>query len=386
MMLDDDTNDQGQEEGLDSSEMLSQETSEESGSPLADFGISETDENGDDLAAAWGASLEGGDDQDRTLSQNEIDNLLGINGGDGSSVKKGIYQILNTDLIYSERLPMLEVVFDRLVRLLSTSLRNFTNENVEVNIETMASLRFGDYLNSIPLPAMINVFKARQWNDFGLMTVDSALIYSIVDVLLGGRKGNALMRIEGRPYTTIERQLIQRMVELVLADLRSAFGPLCEVNFDFDRMETNPTFAAIARPANAAISVRIRIDMDERGGKIDFLIPYSTVEPIRDLLLQTFMGEKFGQDSIWENHLENQLWSTNFTLEATLGEVSVPLSKVLELEVGSQILLNATPESKAFVKCGEKVLFSGCMGRKGHNLAVKIEDEFIQPSDMEVHA
>ena len=99
--------------------------------------------------------------------------------------------ILNSALVSYERLPMLEVVFDRLVRLMSTSLRNFTSDNVEVSLDSIASIRFGDYLNSIPLPAMISVFKAEEWDNHGLITVDSGLIYSIVDVLLGGRRGTA---------------------------------------------------------------------------------------------------------------------------------------------------------------------------------------------------
>ena len=98
---------------------------------------------------------------------------------------------------------MLEIVFDRLVRLMTTNLRNFTSDNVEVSLDNISSIRFGDYLNSIPLPAIISVVQAKQLDNYGLITVDSNLIYSIVDVLLGGRRGTAAMRIEGRPYTTI---------------------------------------------------------------------------------------------------------------------------------------------------------------------------------------
>ena len=140
---------------------------------------------------------------------------------------------------------MLEVVFDRLVRMMSTSLRNFTSDNVEVSLDNITSIRFGDYLNAIPLPAMLSVFKAEEWDNFGLITVDSALIYSIVDVLLGGRRGTAAMRIEGRPYTTIERNLVERMIEVVLSDLSAAFDPLSSVTFSYDRLETNPRFATI---------------------------------------------------------------------------------------------------------------------------------------------
>ena len=116
-------------------------------------------------------------------------------------------------------------------------------------------------------------------------------------MLLGGRRGQTAMRIEGRPYTTIETNLVQRMIEVMLADAELAFEPLAPVNFNLDRLETNPRFAAIARPANAAILVKLRIDMEDRGGSIELLLPYATLEPIRKLLLQQFMGEKFGRDS-----------------------------------------------------------------------------------------
>ena len=195
-----------------------------------------------------------------------------------------------------ERLPMLEIVFDRLVRLMTTSLRNFTSDNVEVSLDNITSIRFGDYLNSIPLPAMLAVCHAEELGNYGLFTVDSNLIYSIVDVLLGGRRGTAAMRIEGRPYTTIERTLVQRMIEVILGDMRQAFEPLTPVTFTLDRLETNPRFAAISRPANAAILVKLRIDMEDRGGRIELMLPYATLEPIRKLLLQQFMGEKFGRD------------------------------------------------------------------------------------------
>ena len=114
---------------------------------------------------------------------------------------------------------MLEIVFDRLLRMMSTSLRNLTSDNVEVSLDSITSIRFGDYLETIPMPAMLSVFKAEEWDNFGLMVVDSGLIYSIVDVLLGGRRGTAAMRIEGRPYTTIERNLVERMVTVVLSDM-----------------------------------------------------------------------------------------------------------------------------------------------------------------------
>jgi len=312
---------------------------------------------------------------ERILNQDEIDSLLGFSAADSEDDSRtGVRAIINSALVSYERLPMLEIVFDRLVRLMTTSLRNFTSDNVEVSLDQITSMRFGDYLNSIPLPAIISVFRAEELDNFGLLTIDSGLIYSIVDVLLGGRRGTVAMRIEGRPYTTIERTLVTRMVEVVLNDARQAFAPLTPVHFTLDRIETNPRFAAITRPANAAILVKLRVDMEDRGGRIELLLPYATLEPIRKMLLQQFMGEKFGRDNIWEGHLATELWSTGMEVQAVLDEQRVPLKQVMELKVGDTLMLNANPDSPVVLKCGEVAVTKGRMGRIGHRIAVRVEE------------
>ena len=347
------------------------------------------DIDNDAVAAEWEAMVGGGGEDgasmvmpsgqspvgaDRVLDQDEIDSLLGFDmDDDGAGDRSGIEAILNSTLVSYERLPMLEIVFDRLVRLMTTSLRNFTSDNVEVSLDNITSIRFGDYLNSIPLPAILSVFRAEELDNYGLLTVDSSLIYSIVDVLLGGRRGTAAMRIEGRPYTTIERTLVQQMVEVVLKDMIVAFEPLSKVNFVLDRLETNPRFAAIARPANAAILVRLRIDMEDRGGRIELMLPYATLEPIRKLLLQMFMGEKFGRDSIWEGHLATELWNTEVTMEAVLEQQQLRLSDVMNFEVGQTLYLNTPSDGLIDLKCGGITLLQGFMGRVGRNMAVRVE-------------
>jgi len=259
------------------------------------------------------------------------------------------------------------------VRLLTTSLRNFTSDNVEVSIDGMRSLRFGDYLNSIPLPAILAVFKARQLDNFGLLTIDSTLIYSVVDVLLGGRRGGVTKPVEGRPYTTIERVLVTRLVEVMLDDLKKAFEPLTEVDCELDRIETNPRFAAIAQANNAAIVVKLRIDMEDRGGRCELLLPYATLEPIRKMLLQSFMGEKFGRDNIWEGHLATELWSAPANLKVVLDEFKAPLGKVMDLKVGDTLVMNATRDSKATLMCGDVALTRGQIGRIGQKVALRVE-------------
>src|SRR5947208_14876676 len=157
----------------------------------------------DEMAAQWAAMIDDGNQfnaavkggAERILNQEEIDTLLGFSMTDVSiNQNSGIRAIIDSAMVSYERLPMLEIVFDRLVRLMTTSLRNFTSDNVEVSLDRITSVRFGDYLNSIPLPAILSVFKAEEWDNFGLFTVDSSLIYSIIDVLIGGRRGQAATR------------------------------------------------------------------------------------------------------------------------------------------------------------------------------------------------
>ncbi len=312
---------------------------------------------------------------ERVLNQEELDSLLGFDvSSDQMQDKSGVRAIINSALVSYERLPMLEIVFDRLVRLMTTSLRNFTSDNVEVSLDSITSIRFGDYLNSIPLPAILAVFHAEELDNYGLFTVDSNLIYSIVDVLLGGRRGSSAMRIEGRPYTTIERTLVQRMIEVIMQDMCAAFEPLAPVHFTLDRLETNPRFAAIARPPPAAILATLRFHMDAGGGPTELLLPYATLEPIRKLLLQQFMGEKFGRDSIWESHLATELWSTKVDIEAILDEQTMPLRQVMNLEVGQTMMLSAGPDSRIELRCGGVPLLTGRMGRVGSHVAVRVDD------------
>src|SRR6202012_5495969 len=178
------------------------EASLDSEDPAAAAQEASANELTESMSLQWAAMVEDGsrdfgggkNSGERVLSQEEIDNLLGFTVGDVNlDDHSGIRAIIDSAMVSYERLPMLEIVFDRLVRLMTTSLRNFTSDNVEVSLDRITSVRFGAYMNSTPLPAVISVFKAEEWENFGLATVDSNLIYSIIDVLLGGRRGSSVL-------------------------------------------------------------------------------------------------------------------------------------------------------------------------------------------------
>jgi flagellar motor switch protein FliM len=354
------------------------ELADEWGAALAEQGATSSVSS---MAAEWANMIDEGIDEDapdlagadRILNQDEIDQLVGFSLHElSASGAGGIRALVDSGVISYERLPMLEIIFDRMVRLLSTSLRNFFQDNVEVTLDGIASVRFGDYLNSVPLPVQLAVFKAEGWDNSGLVTVETGLAYSALDLLLGGRRGGTAARLDGRPFTVIETQLIKRMVEIVLGDAALSFQPLSPVKFVVDRMETNPRFATIMRPANAAILVTLRLDMEGRGGILQILLPYAMIEPIRELLLQSFMGEKLGRDRLWEAPLATEIWQADVAVEAVLQEMRMPLRQVLSLKVGDTLMLNARPNDLVTLRCGDWTLTQGRTGRIDDKIAIQV--------------
>ena len=306
----------------------------------------------------------------RAMTQNEIDDLFG--GASRGAEQTAMQRILGAGLVLYERLPMLDVVLDRLTRLGSGTLRNLLGVNVELFIEGVTTVRFGSYLDSVPLPALLGVFRAHEWDNQGLLVVEPGLVYSIVDISLGGRCAGPV-RIEGRAFTAIERNLVEKLLDRLLDDLATSFLPLCSVTFKCERLETNPRAASISSVSSAAVNVRLRVEAGDRAGSIELLLPYATLEPIREILIQQFMGEKFGRDSIWESHLREELWATEVELDAILDERSLRLSDVMALKVGDRLELNVGVNDSVRIRCANAPIFTGRLGRKGSKMAVRLD-------------
>ena len=306
----------------------------------------------------------------RAMTQDEIDSLFG--SAVDATEKTAIEKILNAGLVLYERLPMLDVVLDRLTRHAASTLRQLLGVNVELFIEGVSTVRFGSYLDSVPLPAVLGVFRAHEWDGQGLVVVDPSLVYSIVDISLGGRRA-APARIEGRPFTSIARGLVEKLIDRLLEDLSLSFLPLCAVTLKCERLETNPRAASISSVSSAAVNVRLRIEAGDRSGTIQLLLPYATLEPVREILIQQFMGEKFGRDTIWENHLREELWATEVELEALLDERTMPLAAIASLNIGDRLELDVNANEPVTLRCATARVFTGRLGRKGNRVAVRLE-------------
>ncbi len=307
------------------------------------------------------------------FAQADIDRILGLGGAGGMDAQKsGIRAIIDSALVSYERMPMLEAAFGRLVRTLSRTLRNFTSDNVEVTLEKFDSIRFGNYLQSIPLPALMGIVKADPWDNYCLLTFESGLIYSLIDVLLGARNNADAAPVEGRPFTSIERDLVERISRLILADTEEAFKPLAPVSLTMDRLETNPRSVIVAQETDAAILVRLRVSTDSRSGMFEFLLPYATLEPIRPLLMQSLLGDRLGRSRVWEQHLSGEVKKAQVDLRAVLYENEMPLRKVRTWKVGDTLELNVDPKALLDLRCGSVTVARGSVGKVDGVIGLKL--------------
>lgn len=311
------------------------------------------------------------------FDQAGIDALFGTSGGP-EKPRSGLKAVIESDVISYERLPMLEVVYDRLVRTFATSMRNLTSDAIDVSLEDMSSIRFGDFVNRLALPAMIGVFRVEEWRNYGLITVEPSLIYSVVDALLGGRQSGTRSMIDGRAFTGIEVGLVSRMLELALADLSAALQPIVATTMKLERIETSPRFASIAGPTNICTAATLRVDMDGRGGCFSVLLPYATIESVRYRFGQRFMGDTDGPENVWGAHMAAELRKTEVAVDVVLGEATMSLGDVRSLQVGRTIALGTRPDDLLGIQVGGVSLGSAQIGQRRNNIAVRLATDIAR--------
>ena len=313
------------------------------------------------------------DTLDAALGADAVENII-REGGAVSAIyqRTGIRALVDSAVVTNERLPMLEVVFDRFVRALTTSMRNFTSDNIEISIERVFAARFSEFIQDVTAPSLLSVVHTPQWDNYALFVVDAPLTYAVVDALLGGRRYQGQQTKLSRSFTQIETRLISKMLGLAAEDLSKAFAPLTHIEFKNDRLETNPLFAAIVQPTNVCAIATINLKMEDHGGTFSIVLPYVTIEPIRELLLQRFVGEKFGHDGIWEDHLVKEIRQTSVQIEAVLGEKVMRLGEVMNFQVGQVLSFALGKNDPIDVRSGGVQLGQATIGRMGKSIAIKV--------------
>ncbi|MBV9075955.1 MAG: FliM/FliN family flagellar motor switch protein [Methylobacteriaceae bacterium] len=321
----------------------------------------------------------GHDGESNAFDQSSIDDFLGLNlgpfGGAPVPVKEAL---VRAQSVSQARIPLIEAVLDRHVKALTSSARRITSDMVEIRLDRVTSQRFQPYLDSIALPALIAVFHAQPWGGAGLLTVDSALVYALVDVMFGGASDLEPAVVEGRPFSQIELHVLENFTKIVLDDLSTAFSAFAPVTFALSHFETTPRFAAIARPQSVIALATVRVNFGNLAGDFDLVLPLSTLEPVKDLFSGNFGEDKTAGEDLWQSALKREVMLSEATLTAVLDEIKVPLRQVLDYAIGDTILLEKGPQDRVELRCGDIVLSEGLLGRAGRHIAVSLTEAVRQ--------
>ncbi len=285
------------------------------------------------------------------LSQNEVNALINAVAAGGVDEEEGAggddargYDLTSNDRIIRGRMPTLDILNQRLARLMRISFFNMFRKSVDVHHESTQLLKYSEFISSVSVPACLNVFRMPPLRNTCLVAVDSALMFGLVDYVFGG--SGTWYRVEGRDYSSIELRLIQQVVSMVLADLGSAWEPVISVKPEYIRTEVNPQFAAIAAPTDVTVNITFEVELEATTkGQISLLIPYGVIEPIRPLLSSALQTERNQEDNHWRTSIKNIIESLEVDVQVMLGNGSITLRDLLALDLGDTIRLDVDADA-----------------------------------------
>lgn len=311
------------------------------------------------------------------LSQDEIDALLhGVDSGvietEEAPLEPGVarsYDFASQDRIVRGRLPTLEMINERFIRTWRIGLFNLLRRSADLSVRGIETIKFGEYMHSLYVPTNLNLIKLKPLRGTGLIVFEPKLVYTVVDNFFGG-DGRYPAKIEGREFTPTEMRVIHLLLKQTFADLVEAWAPVMNVEFEYLNSEVNPHFANIVSPREYVVVSRFHVELDGGGGEIHVTLPYSMLEPIRELLDAGMQSDRVDNDGSWKFSLQEQLRSAEVTLSSVLVEKRISLRELTRLKVGD-ILPIELP--KTVPLCVEHVpVFVGEFGTSNGNNAVKI--------------
>ncbi len=318
----------------------------------------------------------------QVLSQNEVDALLSavsdnrIEGGNSTAAGgPGViqYDLANQDRIIRGRMPTLDIIHDRFIRLFRMTLSNSLRKMANISVNSTGPLKFSEFMNSLPLPSCLNILRLDPLRGAAVMVVESKLLYALVDSFFGGNDV-PYTKIEGKDFTQIEIKIARRLVMTAIDDLEKAWEPVYPLKIGYSRTEINPQFVAIVPPSDVVIATTFDVELEKVSGTIKIVIPYATLEPIKSKLSVGFQSEQLEVDFIWINRIKEKIMQTNANLLVRLGAADIKVRDLLELEPGDIIQLNSDATMPLEVLVEGKPKFRGVPGLSKGNRAIKITD------------
>ena len=311
------------------------------------------------------------------LSQDEIDALLhGMDGGhdDGETAMEGDvsgYEFTTQDRIVRGRMPTLEMINERFVRYTRISMFNFLRRNTDISTSSPEIKKFGEYIKSLYVPTSLNMVKVKPLKGTALFILDAKLVYQLVDQFFGGNGRHT--KIEGREFTPTENRVIQLILKEAFRDMEESWSKVYPIKFEYVGSEVNPSLANIVSPSEVVIVSSFRVELNNGGGNIHFTLPYSMIEPIRDILDAGMQSDTYELDERWAKTLKTDALSTKIKMRAKVLEKTISLSQLMNLKLGDFIPVDL-PDYVTVLANGIPT-FKSKLGTSRGNLALKILDK-----------
>lgn len=320
------------------------------------------------------------------LSQDEVDALLrGANGGSDEDIKEedkgGVktYNIGTQERIVRGRMPTYEIINERFARYFRIGLFNFMRRSVDISVGPVKVIKFSEFVRNLVVPTNLNMVQMKPLRGTALFVFDPNLIFLIIDNLFGG-DGRYHSRVEGRDFTQTEQRMIHRLLNVVFEDYERSWKSVYPITFELLRSEMNPQFAAIATPNEVVVTATFNIELGSKGGTLYICIPYSVIEPIRDLLYSSLQGEHLEVDKRWNKLLSQQIQGAEVELVANIGHTRVTFEQILSMQEGDVIPIEVPKAIKAHVD-GVPVMECG-YGTMNGRYALKV-NSLISQSEIE---
>jgi len=313
---------------------------------------------------------------DDLLSQDEIDALLhGVDSGavntdpEPDPTVARDYDFASQDRIIRGRMPTLEMINERFARLWRIGLFNLIRRSANVSARSIELTKFGDYLHSLYVPSNLNLIRFKPLRGTGLIVFEPKLVFAVVDMFFGG-EGRYPVRIEGREFTQTEMRVIRLMLQHTFSDLIEAWAPVLDVQPEYLNSEINPHFANIVSPREYVVTSKFHIELDGGSGEIHVTLPYSMLEPIRELLDAGIQSDRIDRDASWNTHLREQLKEIEVCISSVLATTQMDIGKLAQLKVGDIVPIQLSTQVPVCVE-GIPVL-QGEFGQLDGKNAVKV--------------
>jgi flagellar motor switch protein FliM len=290
------------------------------------------------------------------LSQEEVDALLeGVTGESQKAVEEVAehgevrsYNISSQERIVRGRMPTMEIVNERFARNLRVGLFNFIRRSPEISVGTVAVQRYSAFLRELAVPTNFNIVAIRPLRGSGMIVCEPALVFGVIDTLYGGT-GKFQTRIEGRDFSATEQRVINRLVDVITTEYKKAWKGIYPIELEYQRSEMQPQFANIATPSEIVIATSFQLEIGDISGAIHFCFPYSTLEPIRDVLYSSTQGDSIEVDRRWVNVLTREIQAAEITIVAELARADATVAQLLAMKKGDFIELDREPRIQATV-------------------------------------